>query len=180
MHASCRLSSTAYAAIACFAVEYVGLFTGVSLFLRAHNCLYIILHFVGAVTTGLLYTQVISLSTLSSPVVTCGYPPLSRQYVPSMSGRGGTTSMMAGTLCQIRQGPVLLHRGSYHYPNLLHSCPCLYAAGVVSGRAGGICGSFQWFPRCAGAAHFPVCGTDKLLCVLAVGLRTAMHAREVS
>jgi hypothetical protein len=44
--------------MACFAVEYVGLFAGVSLFMRAHTCLYILLHFAGAILTGLLYTQV--------------------------------------------------------------------------------------------------------------------------
>jgi hypothetical protein len=54
----CRLSSAAYAAIACLAVEYIGLFLGVSLFLRGHNCLYILLHFAGAIVTGLMYTQV--------------------------------------------------------------------------------------------------------------------------
>lgn len=53
-----RLSSAAYAAIACLAVEYIGLFLGVSLFLRGHNCLYILLHFAGAIVTGLMYTQV--------------------------------------------------------------------------------------------------------------------------
>jgi hypothetical protein len=52
-----RLSSIAYAAIACFAVEYCGLFMGFSLFLRAHNCLYILLHFMGTIITGLMYTQ---------------------------------------------------------------------------------------------------------------------------
>lgn len=54
----CRLSSAAYAALACLAVEYIGLFLGVSLFLRGHNCLYILLHFAGAIVTGLMYTQV--------------------------------------------------------------------------------------------------------------------------
>lgn len=54
----CRLSSAAYGAIACFAIEYIALFMGVSLFMRGHSCLYIMLHFVGAVVTGLLYTQV--------------------------------------------------------------------------------------------------------------------------
>lgn len=44
--------------MACFAVEYAGLFLGVSLFMRAHNCLYILLHSIGAVLIGLLYTQV--------------------------------------------------------------------------------------------------------------------------
>lgn len=61
MRAACqttRLSGAAYAAMACFAVEYVGLFLGVSLFMRAHNCIYILLHGVGAVLIGLLYTQV--------------------------------------------------------------------------------------------------------------------------
>lgn len=55
---ACRLSSAAYAGIACLAVEYLGLFLGVSLFLRAHNCLYILLHFAGAIVVGLMYTQV--------------------------------------------------------------------------------------------------------------------------
>lgn len=55
---NCRLSSAAYAAIACLAVEYLGLFLGVSLFLRAHNCLYIVLHFAGAIVTALMYAQV--------------------------------------------------------------------------------------------------------------------------
>jgi len=54
----CRLSSAAYAAIACLAIEFVGLFWGVSMFLRAHNCVYILLHFAGAIVTGLVYTQV--------------------------------------------------------------------------------------------------------------------------
>lgn len=64
---ACRLSSAAYAAIACLAVEYVGLFLGVSLFLRAHNCLYILLHFAGAVVTGLIYTQVRTPSSCVQP-----------------------------------------------------------------------------------------------------------------
>ena len=55
---SCRLSSAAYAAIACLAVEFLGLFMGVSLFLKAHNCVYIMMHFAGAIVTALMYTQV--------------------------------------------------------------------------------------------------------------------------
>jgi hypothetical protein len=62
----CRLSSVAYAAIACFALEYLGLFLGVSIFMRGHSCLYIILHFVGAILTGLLYTNVSTAHTQSS------------------------------------------------------------------------------------------------------------------
>jgi hypothetical protein len=53
-----RLCSVAYAAIVCFALEYVGLFLGVSIFMHGHSCLYIMLHFVGAILTGLMYTNV--------------------------------------------------------------------------------------------------------------------------
>ncbi|KAF8067348.1 hypothetical protein HT031_002396 [Scenedesmus sp. PABB004] len=59
-----RLSSLVYAAIACFAVEYVGLFAGVSLFMRGHCVLYIALHAAGAVVTGLMYTQAWSAGAL--------------------------------------------------------------------------------------------------------------------
>ncbi|KAI8467018.1 MAG: transmembrane protein [Monoraphidium minutum] len=52
-----RLRSLAASALACFAVEYAGLFAGASLFMRGHTCLYIILHFAGAVLTGLFYTR---------------------------------------------------------------------------------------------------------------------------
>ncbi|WIA33201.1 hypothetical protein OEZ86_006347 [Tetradesmus obliquus] len=59
-----QLSSVAYAAIACFAVEYVGLFLGVSIFMHGHSCLYIVLHFVGAILTGLMYTNAWSAGAL--------------------------------------------------------------------------------------------------------------------
>lgn len=53
-----RLRSAAYVAVACFAIEFVGLFAGVSLFMRGHACLYILAHFVGTIIIGLLYTNV--------------------------------------------------------------------------------------------------------------------------
>jgi hypothetical protein len=54
------LRSLAAASVACFAVEYLGLFAGASIFMRGHTCLYILLHFAGAVLTGLFYTQVMT------------------------------------------------------------------------------------------------------------------------
>ncbi|KAF6260695.1 hypothetical protein COO60DRAFT_1269252 [Scenedesmus sp. NREL 46B-D3] len=65
----CRLSSVAYAAIACFALEYAGLFLGVSIFMRTHSCLYILLHFVGAILTGLMYTNAWSAGALLAVVL---------------------------------------------------------------------------------------------------------------
>ncbi len=48
----------AAASLACFAVEYLGLFMGVSIFMRPHTCLYILLHFAGAVLTALFCSRV--------------------------------------------------------------------------------------------------------------------------
>ncbi|WIA13054.1 hypothetical protein OEZ85_006660 [Tetradesmus obliquus] len=70
-----QLSSVAYAAIACFAVEYVGLFLGVSIFMHGHSCLYIVLHFVGAILTGLMYTNAWSAGALIAFVLVCNCIP---------------------------------------------------------------------------------------------------------
>lgn len=46
-----------YAAMACFAVEYICLFLGVSIFFRALTVIYALLHFSGTVTAALLYAE---------------------------------------------------------------------------------------------------------------------------
>eukprot|EP00877_Chromochloris_zofingiensis_P003029 jgi/Chrzof1/12727/Cz07g05120.t1 len=61
-----QLQSLAYAAIACFCIEYVGLFLGVSIFFRGHCCLYIFLHFMGAVLTALFYTGAWSVAAFTA------------------------------------------------------------------------------------------------------------------
>jgi len=58
LHTRQRLSSLASASLACFAVEYLGLFTGVSIFMRAHTCIYIVMHFAGTVVTAQFYAHV--------------------------------------------------------------------------------------------------------------------------
>lgn len=95
--AACRLSSAAYAAIACLAVEYVGLFMGVSLFLRTHNCLYIILHFAGAIVTGLMYTQV------SATAVLAGVADNKQQLAPSESDSQNTAHTVLGPATVVQQ-----------------------------------------------------------------------------
>jgi hypothetical protein len=52
------LTAAAYAALACFAIEYTTLFSGVSIFFRTLNFSHILLHFVGAILAALFYTQV--------------------------------------------------------------------------------------------------------------------------
>lgn len=52
-----KLAAAAWTAIACFAVEYLGLFMGVSIFMHSHSCLYILLHFIGTILVSLLYSQ---------------------------------------------------------------------------------------------------------------------------
>jgi hypothetical protein len=44
--------------VACFIIEYIGLFTGVSIFQKGHACAYILLHFAGTILTALFYTNV--------------------------------------------------------------------------------------------------------------------------
>ncbi len=51
-----------YIALACFALEYLTLLSGVSIFFRTLNCSHILLHFTGAVLVALFYTQVRSSS----------------------------------------------------------------------------------------------------------------------
>jgi hypothetical protein len=53
-----RLQISAYVALACFALEYLTLLSGVSIFFRTLNCSHILLHFTGAVLVALFYTQV--------------------------------------------------------------------------------------------------------------------------
>jgi hypothetical protein len=77
--ASQRLRGLGGAALACFAVEYLGLFGGVSTFMRGHACAYILLHFAGAVLTGLFCSQV-------GPPVPGG---AARARCPAGCGRGG-------------------------------------------------------------------------------------------
>lgn len=48
----------AWGAVACFIIEYLGLFAGVSIFYKGHSCAYILLHFVGTILTALYYTNV--------------------------------------------------------------------------------------------------------------------------
>lgn len=60
-----RLQSAVWAALACFALEYATLFSGVSLFFRTLNCSHILLHFVGAILTALFYTQASSSSRMA-------------------------------------------------------------------------------------------------------------------
>lgn len=57
-----RLYGLAWGAVACFIVEYIGLFSGVSIFFKGHACAFILLHFVGAVLTAMYYTNVSSRS----------------------------------------------------------------------------------------------------------------------
>ena len=46
-----------WASVACFAVEYVCLFAGVSLFFRGLNAFYTLLHFLGAILVALFYMR---------------------------------------------------------------------------------------------------------------------------
>ena len=53
-----RVSGFAYAALACFGVEFITLFLGVSLFIRPLMTLNIVAHFVGLILVILLYFDV--------------------------------------------------------------------------------------------------------------------------
>lgn len=53
-----RVTGFAYAALACFGVEYITLFLGVSLFIRPMMTLNIVAHFVGLILVILLYYDV--------------------------------------------------------------------------------------------------------------------------
>lgn len=55
---ACRLDPLAYTAMATLLVELVGLFAGATIFNRGLTCLYILLHFIGAILTGLFVEQV--------------------------------------------------------------------------------------------------------------------------
>ena len=55
---TCRVAGFAYAALACFGVEYITLFLGVSLFIRPMMTLNIVAHFVGLILIILLYVDV--------------------------------------------------------------------------------------------------------------------------
>lgn len=54
----CRLASLAWSAVACFIVEYAGLFSGLSVFYTALNCFYTLVHFVGTILVGLFVGEV--------------------------------------------------------------------------------------------------------------------------
>eukprot|EP00873_Tetraselmis_striata_P034954 jgi/Tetstr1/455218/TSEL_042066.t1 len=51
------LEPLAYTAMATLLVEVVGLFAGATIFNRGLTCLYILLHFIGAILTGLFVEQ---------------------------------------------------------------------------------------------------------------------------
>ena len=55
---TCRLTGFAYAALACFGVEFITLFLGVSLFMRPIMLINIVLHFVGLILVILFYVDV--------------------------------------------------------------------------------------------------------------------------
>ena len=53
-----RLAGICYGAIACFAIEYICLFMGVSIFFPAAMSINVLCHFVGTILTVLLYVDV--------------------------------------------------------------------------------------------------------------------------
>jgi hypothetical protein len=60
---ACRVQGLSYAALACFGIEYITLFMGVSIFLRPLNLLNILAHGVGLILTILLYVDVSTRAT---------------------------------------------------------------------------------------------------------------------
>ncbi|KAK9823206.1 hypothetical protein WJX72_001094 [[Myrmecia] bisecta] len=57
------LAGLAWTAVACFAVEFVGLFTGISIFFTTANCFYIFCHFVGTILVALFVGEHWSIDT---------------------------------------------------------------------------------------------------------------------
>lgn len=55
---SCRISGFAYAALACFGIEFTTLFLGVSLFIQPMMTLNIVAHFCGLILVILFYVDV--------------------------------------------------------------------------------------------------------------------------
>ena len=73
-----KLEGLAWAAVACFVLEFAGLFSGMSMFFPTVNSLNVLLHFVGVVTTALFITNDSwSVSSYTSIFVFChAFPAL--------------------------------------------------------------------------------------------------------
>jgi hypothetical protein len=63
-----RVKGLTYAALACFGIEYLTLFMGVTIFIRPLNGLNIIAHGVGLILTILLYVDVSGTCFAHSPM----------------------------------------------------------------------------------------------------------------
>ncbi|GBF89423.1 hypothetical protein Rsub_01995 [Raphidocelis subcapitata] len=70
-----RLRGLAAASLACFGVEYLGLFAGASIFMRGHTLACIVLHFLGAVVTALFYARAWAVGAFAAAAALFSYVP---------------------------------------------------------------------------------------------------------